>query len=59
MVRAGRVTAVEHVDALAGITRDSVIQLVGADTRKLAGWARDLIEADGLAASAQSAPLAL
>ena len=36
MVRAGRVTAVEHVDALAGITRDSVIQLVGADTRKLA-----------------------
>ena len=36
MVRAGRVSAVEHADALAGITRDSVIALTGADTRKLA-----------------------
>ena len=34
-------------------------EVLRADTRKLAGWARDLIEADGLAASAQSAPRAL
>ena len=34
-------------------------EVLRADTRKLAGWARDLIEADGLAASAQSAPRSL
>lgn len=33
MVRGGRVTAVEHRDALAGITRDTVIALTGAAAR--------------------------
>ena len=33
MVKDGRVTAVEHGDALPGITRDTVIQLTGADSR--------------------------
>jgi branched-chain amino acid aminotransferase len=33
MVKNGRVTAVEHGDALPGITRDTVIQLTGADSR--------------------------
>lgn len=33
MVRDGRITAVEHRDALAGITRDTVIALTGASAR--------------------------
>ena len=33
MVKDGRVTAIEHGDALPGITRDTVIQLTGADSR--------------------------
>jgi branched-chain amino acid aminotransferase len=33
MVRDGRVTAVEHRDALPGITRDTVIALTGAESR--------------------------
>ena len=33
MVKDGRVTAVEHGDALPGITRDTVIQLTGAESR--------------------------
>lgn len=33
MVRDGRITAVEHRDALAGITRDSIIALTGAESR--------------------------
>lgn len=33
MVKDGRVTAVEHGDALPGITRDTVIQVTGADSR--------------------------
>ncbi len=33
MVKDGKVTAVEHGDALPGITRDTVIQLTGADSR--------------------------
>ena len=33
MVNSGRVTAVEHRDALPGITRDTLIQLTGAETR--------------------------
>ena len=36
MVKDGRVTAVEHGDALPGITRDAVIQLTGADSRPVA-----------------------
>lgn len=33
MVRGGKVTSVEHRDALAGITRDSLLQLSGAESR--------------------------
>ena len=33
MVKDGKVTAVEHGDALPGITRDTVIQLTGAESR--------------------------
>ncbi len=33
MVKDGRITAVEHGDALPGITRDTVIQLTGATSR--------------------------
>jgi branched-chain amino acid aminotransferase len=33
MVKDGQVTAVEHGDALPGITRDTVIQLTGAESR--------------------------
>ena len=35
MVRDGRVTAVEHHDALPGITRDTLITLSGAQSRKV------------------------
>ena len=35
MVRDGRITAVEHRDALAGITRDTVIALTGAESRQV------------------------
>lgn len=33
MVRGGKVTAVQHVDALAGITRASLIEMTGAESR--------------------------
>ena len=44
MVRHGRVTAVEHRDALPGITRDTVIALTGATSRAVRY--DELIEAD-------------
>lgn len=44
MVRDDRVIAVEHPDALAGITRDTVIQLSGAETRRVK--VEELHEAD-------------
>lgn len=44
MVRDGQVTAVEHRDALAGITRDTVIALAGAQSRAVRY--DELIEAD-------------
>ena len=44
MVRDGRITAVEHRDALPGITRDTVIALTGAESRPVRY--DELIEAD-------------
>jgi len=44
LVRDGRVTAVEHRDALPGITRDTVIALTGATSRPVRY--EELIEAD-------------
>lgn len=44
MVRDGRVTAVDHRDALPGITRDTLIELSGAESRVLTH--RELLEAD-------------
>lgn len=35
IVRNGRVTAVEHRDALPGITRDTLIRLIGAESRPM------------------------
>jgi branched-chain amino acid aminotransferase len=44
LVRDGRVTAVEHRDALPGITRDSVIALTGAESRPVRY--AELVDAD-------------
>jgi branched-chain amino acid aminotransferase len=44
MVRDGRITAVEHRDALPGITRDTVIALTGAQARQVRY--DELLEAD-------------
>lgn len=44
MVRDGRVTAVQHADALPGITRDTVRELTGATSRPVT--AAELAEAD-------------
>jgi len=44
MVREGRVTAVAHRDALPGITRDTLIQLTGAQSRSVA--LAELLDAD-------------
>lgn len=44
MVKDGRVTAVEHRDALPGITRDTLLQLSGAQARQVP--LAELLEAD-------------
>jgi branched-chain amino acid aminotransferase len=44
VVRDGRVTAVEHRDALPGITRDTLIRLLGAETRPVS--CAELLDAD-------------
>lgn len=44
VVRAGRIVAVEHRDALPGITRDSLIALSGAESRPVSR--EELLEAD-------------
>lgn len=44
IVRDGRVTAVEHRDALPGITRDTLIRLIGAESRPVS--MEELHEAD-------------
>ncbi|QNP41540.1 aminotransferase class IV [Lysobacter solisilvae (ex Woo and Kim 2020)] len=46
MVRDGRVTAVEHRDALQGITRDTVIALTGAESRPVRH--DELLDADAV-----------
>lgn len=44
VVRDGRVTAVEHRDALPGITRDTLIRLIGAESRPVS--MAELLDAD-------------
>lgn len=59
MVRDGRVTAVEHRDALPGITRDTVRELCGAEARPVA--LDELLDADEVFAcgtAAEVAPIA-
>ena len=58
MVKAGRFTAVEHPDALPGITRASLIELTGAESRPV--LLAELLEADEVfltGTSAEVAPL--
>ncbi|MFD0724086.1 aminotransferase class IV [Lysobacter brunescens] len=59
MVRGGKVTAVEHRDALPGITRDTLIQLTGAESRPVRF--EEFVEADEVFAcgtAAEVAPIA-
>ncbi|MBX3710804.1 MAG: aminotransferase class IV [Lysobacter sp.] len=59
MVRGGKVTAVEHRDALPGITRDTLIQLTGAESRPVRF--EDFVDADEVFAcgtAAEVAPIA-
>jgi len=59
MVQGGKVTAVEHRDALAGITRDTLIQLTGAESRPVRF--EEFVEADEVFAcgtAAEVAPIA-
>ena len=55
IVRDGRVTAVEHRDALPGITRDTVVELSGADSRPVT--LEELLEADEVFVTGTSAEL--
>ena len=58
-VRDGAVTAVEHPDALPGITRDTLIRLTGADSRPVP--LEELLDADEVFAcgtAAEVAPIA-
>src|SRR3546814_5307912 len=59
MVKHGRVTAVEHPDALPGITRDTLLTLSGADARMVT--LAELHDADEIFAcgtAAEVAPIA-
>ena len=56
MVKAGRLTAVAHGDALDGITRDSLLQLSGADARAVP--LAELLEADEVFACGTAAEVA-
>ncbi len=53
IVREGRVTAVEHRDALPGITRDTLIRLIGAESRPVS--MEELRDADEVFASGTAA----
>ena len=59
MVRDGRITAVEHRDALPGITRDTLIRLTGAESREV--LLEEFLHADEVFAcgtAAEVAPIA-
>lgn len=59
MVKDGRLTAVEHPDALPGVTRDTLIALTGAESRAVS--LEELYEADEVFAcgtAAEVAPIA-
>jgi branched-chain amino acid aminotransferase len=56
MVKDGRVTAVEHPDALPGITRATVIELAGADSRPVS--LEELADADEIFLTGTSAEIA-
>lgn len=59
MVRGGKVTAIEHRDALEGITRDTLIQLTGAESRPVRF--EEFVDADEVFAcgtAAEVAPIA-
>jgi branched-chain amino acid aminotransferase len=56
VVRDGRVVAVEHRDALPGITRDTLIALTGAESRQVSR--EELLEADEVFACGTAAEVA-
>lgn len=55
LVKDGKVTAVDHPDALPGITRDTVVELAGADVRPVT--LEELLEADEVFVTGTSAEL--
>ncbi|WP_245157018.1 aminotransferase class IV [Lysobacter arenosi] len=60
MVRNGQVTAVEHRDALPGITRDTLIKLSGAESRTVTH--HELLDADEVfvcGTAAETAPISV
>jgi len=56
LVKDGKVTAVQHPDALPGITRDTVITLSGADERAV--YMEELLQADEVFLTGTSAEVA-
>src|SRR5690606_19218236 len=56
MVKDGRITAVEHRDALPGITRDTLLQLSGAESRMVP--LPELLDADEVFACGTAAEVA-
>jgi len=56
MVSGGRVTAVEHPDALPGITRDTLLRLSGAEARRVT--LEELLQADEVFACGTAAEVA-
>ncbi len=59
VVRNGRVTAVEHRDALPGITRDTLIRLIGAESRAVSmEELRDADEVFACGTAAEVTPIA-
>jgi branched-chain amino acid aminotransferase len=55
MVQGGRITAVEHPDALPGITRDTLLQLTGAPSRRVT--LDELLQADEVFACGTAAEI--
>lgn len=59
LVKAGRLTAVEHRDALPGITRDTIIELSGAESRAVTfAELQDADEVFACGTAAEVAPVA-